>query len=270
MKNAGNNSHAPDRVCLITGAGGQLGQMFCETFRDRYAIAAMYRTRLPRVVSQTQSLVDPLEPARPLIENSRPIFTVQADVSDEIQVTRGVAMVLAHYGRIDLVVNGAAAFAARGMDHECFIQDAYYQVSANLIGPALVSGVVHRLFWRDKASENRALNRGIINISSISGLHVYPGIGQSIYAASKAGLNHLTLHMAHEYAKIGIRVNAIAPNSFPSVIPTESVASAIAELDEGTLTGKIVVLDAPKAESPKESEPRAQSPRQHASQKSQV
>src|SRR6266576_556487 len=95
------------RVCLITGASGQFGRAFCETYRNHYDIAAIYRTSSPAVVSQSQVLVDPLDPARTLPENSHPIFAVRADVRDEGQMTRAVELVQARYGKIDFVVNAA-------------------------------------------------------------------------------------------------------------------------------------------------------------------
>jgi NAD(P)-dependent dehydrogenase (short-subunit alcohol dehydrogenase family) len=91
--------------------------------------------------------------------------------------------------------------------------------------------------------ENRGANRNVINVSSISGQHLFAGEGQSIYAASKAALDHLTGHMALEFATIGVRVNAVAPNSFPSNVPTSRVVRAIEHLDAGGSNGTIVVVD---------------------------
>ncbi len=55
-----------------------------------------------------------------------------------------------------------------------------------------------------------------MNISSTAGIYIYPGHGQSIYSASKAALNYLSMHMGDEFSSIGVRVNALAPTSFPS------------------------------------------------------
>jgi NAD(P)-dependent dehydrogenase (short-subunit alcohol dehydrogenase family) len=95
--------------------------------------------------------------------------------------------------------------------------------------------------------DNRKHNRNIVNVSSLAGSRVFAGRGQGVYAASKAALNQLTRHLASEFAVFGVRVNAVAPNSFPAIISTDSVAHAIARLDAESVTGRILALDAEAA-----------------------
>ena len=83
-------------------------------------------------------------------------------------------------------------------------------------------------------------------MSSLSASRVYPG-GQAVYAASKAVLNQLTRHLAAEFGVLGVRVNALAPNNFPSVVRTESVASAIARLDGESVTDACSCSTAPNS-----------------------
>jgi NAD(P)-dependent dehydrogenase (short-subunit alcohol dehydrogenase family) len=97
-------------------------------------------------------------------------------------------------------------------------------------------------FWLHRDLDNRDHNRNVVNVSSLSASRVYPG-GQAVYAASKAALNQLSRHLAAEFGVFGVRVNALAPNNFPSVVRTESVASAIARLDGESVTGRVLVLD---------------------------
>jgi NAD(P)-dependent dehydrogenase (short-subunit alcohol dehydrogenase family) len=82
----------------------------------------------------------------------------------------------------------------------------------------------------------------------MAGVKVYRGLGQSVYAASKAALNQLTLHMADEYRSFGIRVNAIAPDSFPRIVSVKSVVAVVRRVDKGDMTGKILIVGAPKAQ----------------------
>jgi NAD(P)-dependent dehydrogenase (short-subunit alcohol dehydrogenase family) len=120
---------------------------------------------------------------------------------------------------------------------------AAVQMATNVIAPLRLSTAVARHFWQSRDEENRRHNRNIVNVSSVAGLRLYPFSGQSVYAASKAALNQLTGHMAQEFAALGVRVNATAANSFPSLVPTWRAADAIMTLDESALNGAIVVVD---------------------------
>jgi NAD(P)-dependent dehydrogenase (short-subunit alcohol dehydrogenase family) len=71
---------------------------------------------------------------------------------------------------------------------------------------------------------------------------MYPDLGQSLYGTSKAALNHLTYHLANEFWDLGVRVNSIAPDTFPGRIPTEEVLEAILVLDTSNQTGQVVRL----------------------------
>ncbi|MDQ6784315.1 MAG: SDR family oxidoreductase [Actinomycetota bacterium] len=212
------------RVCLLTGSSGTLGNYLCEHHGDRYEFAAVYRRNRPR----------------------GGVYSVEADLSVDGEPERVVALTLARFGRLDLVINAAVASIWGPMlDAEQLESSAPAQFLTNVVVPLRVAGAAARLFWRDRVEENRASNRNVVNVSSVSGQNIYAGEGQSVYAASKAALDHLTGHMALEFAAIGVRVNAIAPNSFPSNVSIDRAAQAITGLDDGDNTGAIVVVDGP-------------------------
>jgi NAD(P)-dependent dehydrogenase (short-subunit alcohol dehydrogenase family) len=189
-------------------------------------------------------VVDPLRPEHPLPENAHAVFAIQADVNSDAACERIVELTLSRFGRIDLLVNGAAApFWSSMLGSDRLLTGALTQMETNVVAPLRLSTVVARRFWQGRDDENRGHNRNIVNVSSVAGMRIYPGVGQSLYAASKAALNQLTGHMAYEFASVGVRVNATAANSFPSLIPVERAANAIGALDEGTRNGAIVVVD---------------------------
>jgi len=232
------------RVCLLTGAGGTLGNAFCRLYADKYEISAVYRRRLPEVPTQHQRFVDPIDPVAHLPENDHPVYAVQADLAGDDDLARVVEAVLARFGRVDVLVNAAVHYGlAPILDGGRLLESLDSQLRINVMAPLKLAAMVARDFWRGREEENIEMNRNVINVSSTSGLKVYPGSGQSVYGASKAALNHLTRHMAVEFDAIGVRVNAAAPDGFPRVVATEQVAEAIVRLDEGDMTGKIVVVD---------------------------
>ncbi|GAB2697667.1 SDR family oxidoreductase [Nocardia thraciensis] len=236
------------RVCLLTGAGGTLGDAFCRAFYTRYDILAVCRTRVPAAPSQDEWFIDPLEPSTPLPENASRIHVVRADLTREGEVERVVDLALAKFGTVDLLVNNAAH--ARWQPHGIVDGDAALDefkphFATNVGVPLRLAARLAQRCWLHDDIENRRRNRNIVNVSSISGSEVYPG-GQAMYSASKAALNQLTRHLAAEFAEFGVRANAIAPNTFPALVSTEQVAASIAELDAGTMTGGIYSVGVPE------------------------
>ncbi len=209
------------RVCLLTGASGTLGSEVRARLADHYDFAAVYNTR-------------PVED----------VFALRADLTEEGECERVVKAALDRFGRIDLVVN-AAVLSRWGemLESADLVNSAQDQFLLNAVVPFQIACAAARLSWHEQTDENRSSNRNVVNVSSISGNSLFAGEGQSVYAASKAALDHLTGHMALEFAAIGVRVNAVAPNSFPRNVPTSRVIDAIERLDEGKDTGTIVVVD---------------------------
>jgi NAD(P)-dependent dehydrogenase (short-subunit alcohol dehydrogenase family) len=221
-----------------------LGTAFCRRNASRYDIVAAYNTRLPRLVSQTSQLIDPLAPAERLPENAWPVYAVQADLTRDADVIKLVDVALARFGRIDVLVN-AAAHTTHGsaLDERLFPVSLERHLAVNVVGAARLAVTIARRYWQDRQEENRLANRNIVNISSTSGLYVYPDLGQSAYSTSKAALNFLTMHLASELEVLNVRVNATAPNTFPGLVPTERVIDAILRLDQGEMNGRILLLD---------------------------
>jgi NAD(P)-dependent dehydrogenase (short-subunit alcohol dehydrogenase family) len=234
------------KTCLLTGGSGQLGLVFSRMFAGHYDIASVYCEHPPNVPSQITRLVDPLEPTAEMPENQHSVYAIQADLRSEDDLQRVVEVTLARFGRIDLLVNAAAyACWAPMLDGDRLYESFLDQFELNAYVPLRLGALVAEKFWKNRFDENRYFNRSIVNVSSTAGVYIYRDQGQSAYSASKAALNYLTMHMAEEFHVAGVRVNAIAPTSFPRLITTESVANGIYRLSEGTSNGRIMVLDVP-------------------------
>jgi NAD(P)-dependent dehydrogenase (short-subunit alcohol dehydrogenase family) len=211
---------------------------------QEYDIAGVYCKSPSVFETQGQRRLDPLNPDHTGCGEGDGIFAIRANLADERDLERVVELALARFRRVDLLVNAAVHSRwGRVLESDQILREAELQFQLNAVVPLRLSVLVGRHFWRDRDRENRAFNRHIVNVSSTAGHIAYPESGQSVYAASKAALNMLTWHMSDEFRTLGVRVNAIAPNSFPGLLPTEDVARAIVNLDRGTCNGTIIALD---------------------------
>lgn len=230
------------RVCLLTGASGLLGTAFIERCHHLYTIIAVHNRNPLQFATQDQWFVDPLAPSCVVTANEHAVHSIRADICERDAVDRIVSEVEAQFGNIDLLINAAAirawspVLSATGLD----AAEAVFKI--NVLAPIRLSVAIARGLWQSDCTENQRHNRNIINISSSAGLFVYPDQGQTLYGMSKAALNHSTYHLANEFWDIGVRVNALAPDTFPGRVSTAKVVDAIIELDVSEQTGLIISL----------------------------
>ncbi len=128
-------------------------------------------------------------------------ITVQGDVSDKAAVDALVQRTLDTFGQIDVLVNNAGITRDKLM-RRMKEDDWDAVIDTNLKGVFLMTQAV-------TAHMVRARHGAIVNISSVVG--EIGNVGQSNYAAAKAGVLGLTKATAKEFASRGIRVNAVAP-----------------------------------------------------------
>jgi 3-hydroxyacyl-CoA dehydrogenase / 3-hydroxy-2-methylbutyryl-CoA dehydrogenase len=134
------------------------------------------------------------------------------DVTQTEQVESAVATTIAEFGRIDLCVNAAGISpAARivGRDGSLFPLDLFKKtIDINLVGMFDVTRQVAGAMGKNEPGESG--ERGlIVNVASIAAFEGQ--VGQASYTASKGAIVALTLQLARDLAKLGIRVMAIAP-----------------------------------------------------------
>jgi NAD(P)-dependent dehydrogenase (short-subunit alcohol dehydrogenase family) len=124
------------------------------------------------------------------------------DVTDEAQVCALVREVAARFGRLDLLVNNAGIGEQPVMTLEQTVEAFDRILSVHLRGTFVASREAARIFVSQQGG-------AIVNISSIAGWGGHPG--RNAYGAAKAGISSMTEAMACEWARDGIRVNAVAP-----------------------------------------------------------
>jgi 3-oxoacyl-[acyl-carrier protein] reductase len=123
----------------------------------------------------------------------------QADVSQREQVLAAVSRTLAHWGRLDIVVNNAGAHRGGKVDR-LSLADWQTVIDTNLTGALNVISA---------ASPHLQPGSSVVNIGAVVGFRGFPG--DSAYAASKAGIAGLTRALAIEFAARGIGVNLVIP-----------------------------------------------------------
>ena len=177
-----------ERTVIVTGAAQGIGRGVCEGFAQAGATVVMVDIE-----------VEPLEAAAREIGG----IAAPADVSDSSQVEGVVKSALDQTGRIDVLFNNAGLLR----DRMCWkTSDEEWEA---VLGVSL--GGTFR-FTRACVPQFREQGAGrIINVTSYTGLH--GNMGQSAYAAAKAGVIGYTKTTAKELARFGVTVNAISPNA---------------------------------------------------------
>jgi NAD(P)-dependent dehydrogenase (short-subunit alcohol dehydrogenase family) len=220
------------KVCLLTGAGSSFGEAFCSAFSDRFRIAAVWHQHRPMIA----------------LKDRTKVLTLQADLSRSDQVQRAVQAVCEELGDIDIVVNatGYRQWCPLADDDDLASNMAIH-FDLNVRVPLDVTLAVLRQCWAGRCDENRLRGRCAVNISSTAGSHVYPGWGQGCYSAAKAALNLASCHLAAELGSDGIRVNAVAPNTFPAIVSWERLLNGVLAVIDGDASGQVLVLDADRS-----------------------
>lgn len=181
-----------NQVALVTGAGGAIGQ----------AVSLGFAQQGADVVCLDKNLAKAEQTAKLICRSGRMAFALEMDVSSPDAGDAAVTETVARLGRLDVLVNLAGEGVLKpALEYE--VTEWEHMQTTYLRGTFLFCKAAGRVMMPQKSGS-------IINISSISSL-VALGRGTSVYAAAKAGVNALTRELALEWAKTGIRVNAIAP-----------------------------------------------------------
>ncbi len=199
------------KTALVTGAGSGLGRLFAKTLSEAGATVVLAARRREKLE----------ETAKSITGNGGSAMCVDLDVTESTSVQDCFAEFEASVGVADILVNNA------GIARQDFLIDINEDdwdavIDTNLKG-------VFLLAQRAAQSLIKAERPGsIINIASILGLRVSKALAS--YIAAKSAVIQVTRAMALEWAKFGIRVNAIAPGYFITEMNQEQFDAGAGEI----------------------------------------
>ncbi|WP_218012838.1 SDR family NAD(P)-dependent oxidoreductase [Virgibacillus ndiopensis] len=166
-----------NKVALVTGGRSGIGQAIARRLRDEGAT----------VITAQRG-------------EDKEFDSITADFSDPHTPEQIITEVIAHTGRLDVLINNAGMMQEAAIE-ELSLEDWQRNLNLNLTAPFLLIRAALPYLRKTKGS--------IVNTGSVEGLAANPG--HVAYCASKAGLHGLTRSVAVDHGHEGIRCNAVAP-----------------------------------------------------------
>lgn len=209
------------RVIIITGAGGGLGAAHAHVFAAEGASVVVNDINR----DAAQKVVDEIVAAggKAVVNTS--------DITNYADSENAVKQAIEAFGDLHAVLNNAGINRDRMF---ASMTEAEWDaiMAVHLKGHFCISShAVH--YWRDQSKAGKKVDARIINTTSGAGLQ--GSVGQSNYAAAKAGIAALTLNQAAELARYGITANAVAPAARTGMTTAvEAMAQRMAKPTDGS------------------------------------
>jgi meso-butanediol dehydrogenase / (S,S)-butanediol dehydrogenase / diacetyl reductase len=199
--------HLQGKVAIITGGGTGIGAAVAERFISEGAKVCITGRRLEKLENEAKKFP------------TGSVVTCAGDVSNYEDVKKVYAAAVKISGKVDILVNNAA-LDANGSITEVNPEGFSHVLDVNLTGPFMMMKEAIPIMTKNGGGS-------IINIASIGGLVCMPK--SPAYAASKAGLIHLTRQVALEYGPLNIRCNAVCPGATRTEMLEESTTAIAKE-----------------------------------------
>jgi 3-oxoacyl-[acyl-carrier protein] reductase len=203
----------PSKVAIVTGSAGGIGEAAAQAIAQRgvrVAVADLRQSAAEETAQRLQAAGLSAEP-------------VTVDIADPTSVNAMVESVLSKWGRIDILVNNAGVESSRPF-LEINLAEFERVMRINVTGAWLCCQAVIPVMLKQKSG-------CIVNVSSVAGQRGGGLLGTSAYSTSKGAVIALTKALAREFAKSGIRVNAVSP----SLTMTDLARRQLEKLDPTTL-----------------------------------
>lgn len=180
------------QTAIVTGGSRGIG---------RAVAVRLAKDGMNLVINYRGNSVAAEETERMCRELGAEVLLVQGDVSRAEDCEKLAAQAKEAFGRVDVLVNNAG-ITRDGLLARMTEEDFRAVLDVNLVGPWNMMKAVNRIMMKQRYGR-------IVNLSSVTGL--MGNMGQTNYAAAKAGILGMTKSYAREVASRGITVNAVAP-----------------------------------------------------------
>jgi NAD(P)-dependent dehydrogenase (short-subunit alcohol dehydrogenase family) len=226
------------KTAIITGASGGIGAGLVEAFLNQGYNLVATSLNITQSLAATPSLV-----------------LIDGDIGKQETAAKAVEAAINHFGTIDVLVNTAGIYRTKPF-RDFTTEDFNALVSTNLLGFFYITQLTGKQMLKQKSGN-------VVTISAALADQPIAGVNASVSMMTKGGLNTVTRSLAIEYAKEGIRFNAVAPGvvdtplskngpkeSLQSMQPTGKIAEvkdivgAVLYLAQaGQVTGEILHVD---------------------------
>jgi NAD(P)-dependent dehydrogenase (short-subunit alcohol dehydrogenase family) len=175
---------AQQKLAIITGASQGIGEALVKAYRDRNF----------RVVATSRSIKPSTDPD---------VLTVAGDIADPETAERVVSGAIERFGRVDTLVNNAGIFIAKPFT-DYTDEDYARMLSINLSGFFHITQRAAREMLKQSSGH-------IVQITTSLVDHASSSVPSVLASLTKGGLSAATRSLAIEFAKKGVRVNAVSP-----------------------------------------------------------
>ncbi|SDG09260.1 SDR family NAD(P)-dependent oxidoreductase [Paraburkholderia phenazinium] len=212
------------KVVVVTGASQGIGAELVKAFRKLdYRVVATARSIKPS-------------------EDSN-ILTVAGDIADPATAQRVISEAVARFGRIDTLVNNAGIFIAKPFT-QYTAEDYAAITSVNVAGFFYITQLAIAEMEKNASGHVVTVTTSLID-------HAIDGVPSVLASLTKGGLNAATRSLAIEYAKKGIRANAVSPGIIKSPMHPQESHAALGALhpvghmgEMSDVVGAVLYLDA--------------------------